>query len=419
LSKAEVVTKVNFILENGIKILKGLPLIEITKLKRHPHNIKKHPEEQIKNLMELMRIVGFKDPVVIDKKCEIKAGHGRLEAAINLGMTRVPYIPLEGLTKKQMDLFMYMDNQVNESPWIDDNVQLLLQDMPETILENYDVNWDDIITADPPDEEEIPEPPVEPISKLGDIYQLGNHRIMCGDSTKDLEKLINSTEINLLLTDPPYGISIVNSKGGVGITEQLGFVGTEGVVKARKYKSIIADDKPFEPEFLLNYGKSQIIFGANNFANKLPNNSHWIVWDKKAEIGADHNNFSDVEIAWTNIDKKSCPIYRHLWSGLLRKGDRRTELKDRVHPTQKPVGLFSEIIKDYSKENHTVLDPYLGSGSTLIACEQTNRICYGMELDPAYIDVIITRFINYVGSDKDVYVIRDGNKTPYSKINTK
>ncbi len=138
-------SKVHYILENKIKILKGLPLIEISKLKLYPNNIKSHPESQINNLKKLMQMVGFKDPIVIDKQGEVKAGHGRLLAAEELGMSRVPYIPLEGLTKKQMDMFMYMDNHVNESPWIDDNVQLLLQDMPKTILENFDVNWDDIV----------------------------------------------------------------------------------------------------------------------------------------------------------------------------------------------------------------------------------------------------------------------------------
>lgn len=251
------------------------------------------------------------------------------------------------------------------------------------------------------EEKEIPELPVKPKSKLGDIYQLGNHRVMCGDATKDLDKLIKNIEINLLLTDPPYGINIVHDDI-LTIHNKVGFVGIKNKPKsslahARKYKPMLSDDKPFEPKFLLKYGKTQIIFGANHFANKLPNQSHWLVWDKKLEGGLDHNNFSDVELMWTNVKKKSALIYRHLWSGLLRNGDRRTELKDRVHPTQKPVGLLSEIIKDYSKENHTILDPYLGSGSTLIACEQTNRICYGMELDPAYVDVIIQRFENFTG----------------------
>lgn len=248
-------------------------------------------------------------------------------------------------------------------------------------------------------EEEIPEPPVEPKSKLGEVYQLGNHRVMCGDSTKDLDKLINGIDIDLLLTDPPYGIDVVNVKGQVGLSgvPSFGKVGKPGIVKARIYKKFQGDAEPFNPVFLLKYGKKQIIFGANYFANLLPSQPHWLVWDKKAEIGYDHNNFSDVELMWTNIPQKNCEIYRFLWSGLLRAGDRKTELKERVHPTQKPVGLLSDIIKDYSDENQTVLEPYLGSGSTLIACEQTNRICFGMEIDPGYVDVIITRWENFTG----------------------
>ena len=249
------------------------------------------------------------------------------------------------------------------------------------------------------EEQEIPEPPIEPKSKLGDIYQLGDHRVMCGDATKDTEKLINGIKIDLLFTDPPYGISAVNVKGITGGGGKLGFTGGGGIVKARKWKPIIGDDEEYDPSFLLSLGKIIIIFGANNFANKLPNNSRWLVWDKKTQdkSGSHTDTFSDVELAWTNTDLKSSKIYRFLWSGLIREGDRKTELKERVHPTQKPVGLLSDIIKDYSQENHTVLDCYLGSGSILIACEQTNRICYGMELDPGYVDVIVKRWENYTG----------------------
>lgn len=422
MSKGTVVTaNVNYILENKIKILKGLPLIEISKLKLHPNNIKSHPQEQINNLKKLIQMIGFKDPIVIDKFGEVKAGHGRLLAAQELGMKQVPYIPLEGLTKKQMDMFMYMDNQVNESPWIDDNVQLLLQDMPETILENYDVNWDDIITAEPPDEEEVPEPPIEPKAKLGDIYQLGNHRIMCGDSTKDLVKLLEGNTVDLLLTDPPYGISVVQN-GGIGGGGPLGFTAhtqptskmNNKIIHRREYKKIIGDDKLFDPYFLLEYGKLQIIFGANNYSDKLPMNHHWLVWDKKSGDSSHYTDtFSDAELMWTNLSNRTnVKIYRHVWDGLTRAGNRKTELKERVHPTQKPVGLLSNIIKDYSKENHTVLDPYLGSGSTLIACEQTNRVCYGMELDPSYISIILDRWSNY--TSKDPVRVSDGKK--WSKI---
>lgn len=200
----------------------------------------------------------------------------------------------------------------------------------------------------------------------------------------------------IIITDPPYGIDIVNGSN-VGITANVGFgkVGVKGLVKAREYSKIIGDDKPFDPSFLLKLASKVILWGANNYASKLPDNAHWIVWDKKVEKGADHNNFSDCELAWTNIKQKSVRVYRYLWSGLLREGDRKDELKARVHPTQKPVGLMVDIINDYSKPNDIVLDLFLGSGATLIACHKTNRSCYGIELDPKWVDVIIQRWVDF------------------------
>ena len=212
----------------------------------------------------------------------------------------------------------------------------------------------------------------------------------------------------IIITDPPYGINIVNSSN-VGITAKVGFgkVGVKGLVKAREYSKIIGDDVPFDPSFLLKLANKVILWGANNYSSKLPDNAHWLVWDKKAEKGADHNNFSDCELAWTNIKAKSVRVYRYLWSGLLREGDRNDELKARVHPTQKPVGLMVEIINDYTKPNDIVLDLFLGSGSTLIAAEKTGRICYGMEIDEAYTSVICQRFFDYTGIDP---IRHDGKK---------
>ena len=258
--------------------------------------------------------------------------------------------------------------------------------------------------------DDIPLPPTKPKSKKGAIYQLGKHKIVCGDATKDIDKIIEKKP-QLLFTDPPYGISIVSKlaegkqDGVIGRSAKMGFVAhTEekstfnGIVHRRKYKQIVGDDKPFSPEFLLNLAKTVILFGANHYTDKLPVSSHWLVWDKKEGAGHDHNTFSDVELMWTNLtNRKSAKIYRHLWSGLLRAGDRKTELKDRIHPTQKPVKMLAEIIKDYSLEDEVVLDPYLGSGSTLIACEITKRVCYGVEIDPEYVDAIILRWENFTG----------------------
>lgn len=408
MSKAEVVTKVNFILENDIKILKGLPLIEITKLKTHPHNIKKHPEEQIKNLMELMKMVGFKDPLVIDKKCEIKAGHGRLEAAINLGMTRVPYIPLEGLTKKQMDLFMYMDNQVNESPWIDDNVQLLLEDIPVTDLETFDVNWDDIIIPEINDEaEEIPEPPADPKAKLGDVYQLGNHRIMCGDSTKDLDKLM-TTKAAIGFTSPPYNAGSNSLSGNTTMRES-------------RYVDNIDDGNWLS--LMENFTKESLKYVKFLFVNiqQLSGNK----FDFIEYLHLFKNHFVD-EIIWAK-NKNQMPAmakntlnsrFEHIFiysphnlpnrtisTGNFRgtvpnwyesNGQTKNEYS-KIHAATFPIHLPTFFLINFSKTNDIVLDPFLGTGTTLIACEQTNRICYGMEIDPAYIDVIIQRWEIYTG----------------------
>lgn len=258
--------------------------------------------------------------------------------------------------------------------------------------------------------------------KIGDVYVLGNHRLMCGDSgdRKNIDILINKDKIDLILTDPPYGINIVNTNGKIRgdkpVTikaplesvhqsvskererEQLmGTVGIPGVVQPKRYKPILNDDKPYDPTMLLELNVDSIIWGANNFASKLPDSPKWLVWYKKPMDKANNDNFSDVELAWTNIKGKMCKMYPYLWSGLLREGNRKMELKERVHPTQKPVGLLINILNDYSDINNNILDLYGGSGSTLIACEETNRNCYMMELDPYYCQVIINRWENYTG----------------------
>lgn len=176
-----------------------------------------------------------------------------------------------------------------------------------------------------------------------------------------------------------------------------GTVGSPGIVQAKRYKSILNDDKPYDPTILLELNVDTIIWGANNFASKLPDSPKWLVWYKKPMDKANNDNFSDVELAWTNIKGKMCKMYPYLWSGLLREGNRKMELKERVHPTQKPVGLLINILNDYSDINNNILDLYGGSGSTLIACEETNRNCYMMELDPYYCQVIINRWEEFTG----------------------
>ncbi len=386
------------------------PTIQISELHEHPKNPRNHSEEQIKKIAKSIKELGWGRPIIISKDYYILAGHGAYLAAKDLlKLSEVPYKQMEHLHDSPEALaYMVADNKLtDESDWNYGKLEPLIEEME---LQGFDLSLTGFENAEikklpslnPDNNVETVEDEfdtnqeVEPKVQLGEIYQLGNHRLMCGDSFKEYKKLIQNDSIDLLLTDPPYGIDVVQNLqigggGPLGFKDKRGTIGGGGIVKPRKYKPILNDDKPFDPTFMIEMNIPSIIFGANNFASKLPDNSQWLVWDKKMEENY-QNTFSDVELAWTNFKGTICKVYRHLWAGLIREGNRKTELQERVHPTQKPVGLLGNIIQDYSKENDIILDLYGGSGSTLIACEQTDRKCYMMELDPHYCDVIIKRW---------------------------
>lgn len=391
--------------------------IKIEDLKPHPENPREHTEEQIQKIAKSIHELDWGRPIIISKDNYILAGEGAYLAAKNvLKYKEVPFRRMKHMhDSPEAIAYMLADNKLNEeSDWnygklqnIKNELGLLgfdasLTGFNEIELQEIDTKLDANKT-EVKDDDFNPDEEMESICKLGDIWKLGEHRLMCGDSVVDKNKLIDGAEINLLLTDPPYGIDVVKSNqiGGGGLLgfkrdEILGKIGGGGIVAPRKYKPVLNDDKPFDPSFLIDLELPSIIFGANNFASKLPDNSQWLVWDKKMEENY-KNTFSDVELAWTNFKGTICKIYRHLWAGLIRKGDRKTELHERVHPTQKPVGMLGEILKDYSKKNDKILDLFGGSGSTLIACEQLDRVCYMMELDPHYCDIIINRWEDFTG----------------------
>lgn len=348
-----------------------------------------------------IRDFGFKVPIVIDENNVIVTGHTRLKASQKLGLETVPCIVADDLTPDQIKAFRLADNKVAEfAEWDFEKLEAELleldYDMSQFGFEDFSIDEKENLIDD---EDDIPEPPKEPKSKLGDIYQLGKHRLMCGDSTSkdDIAKLINGASINLVLTDPPYGISVVkNSKiGGDGATH-FGKVGGGGWVESSNYMPIKGDETTETAEKFyhacVELGiENYILFGGNYFTDFLKPKACWIVWDKE-----NTGNFADVELAWTSFDK-GAKLYKWLWNGLCRKGERAIEGKTRVHPTQKPVGLIGEILKDFSNEKDLILDCFGGSGSTLIACEQLNRSCFMMEYEPSYIDVIIERWEQLTG----------------------
>lgn len=250
-------------------------------------------------------------------------------------------------------------------------------------------------------EDDFNEEEAEPRCKRGDIWQLGEHRLMCGDSTDeaDVAKLMGGERADLLLTDPPYGVSVVQGATVCG-DKPLGTTSrpkSREIVPATKYMPIKGDEstetarKSFE--IAKGISETQVIFGGNYFADFLPPSRCFIVWEKGVPEGA---FFAPVELAWVNKDANA-KLYKIVWSGLLREGDRDIEGVKRVHPTQKPVALCSRILEDFTKECDCVLDLFGGSGSTLIACEQLGRKCSMMEFEAHYCDVIISRWEQLTG----------------------
>lgn len=266
----------------------------------------------------------------------------------------------------------------------------------KSVIEEFGPNLDG-------EEDEVPEKDDSPaVSKLGDLFTLGRHRLLCGDATKeaDVARLMDGEKAGMVFTDPPYGIDVVqnNAIGGGGA-----FGGKKNLksdksnfIKANRYEPIIGDNEDYDPQHLLGIAQICCIWGANNFADKLPNSRGWIVWDKIDGVRGTTKNFSDVEMAWTNQNQPA-RIVRHRWQGLLKASEHGEK---RIHPTQKPIALVVECFKLLPPIKLAV-DLFLGSGTTLIACEKLNCICYGMEIEPKYCDVIITRYCNYTDTPEE------------------
>ena len=351
----------------------------------------KHDSE-IKNLAESIRKnPDFFEarPILLSDRTGILmiiGGERRWEAARHLGLTQAPSYLFHNLTEEREDEIMNRDN-VHSGVWD----EAKLQSWNKEQLQSWGVDgvkW-------PKQEQKIkednfnPDKKIKQICKPGDLWQLGKHRLMCGDSTKieDVQKLTGGAELDLSLTDPPYGIDIVKHSGKIG---------GDNVVQSTVYHKIKGDEttETARLSYLImkEVTKNQIIFGGNYFTDFLPPKPCWVVWDKVNGESV----FADVELAWTSFDK-GARLFSWMWNGMARAGDRKTEGIKRIHPTQKPVGLFARILNEFTKEGESVLDLFAGSGATIIAAEQTNRIAYLMEYESFYCDVIIDRWETFTG----------------------
>lgn len=337
---------------------------------------------------------GFNVPCVIDSHNVLITGHTRLKAAKKLGLKTVPCICADSLTPAQVKAYRLADNKVSElASWDMSLLESELAQLDDLQFDMTPFGFEEISDDESSEESDVlpeMESDSEPVSRLGDVWQLGRHRLMCGDATSydDVMTLTQGESIDLCLTDPPYGISVVGTDKTVGKKDF-------GICKHGAYRPIISDDSTDTAQnaylVVKEIADRLILWGGNYFLDFLPPSDSWLIWDKRCDSGI-VNTYADGEMAWCSFHTP-VRIYHQLWNGMIREG----EHDKRVHPTQKPIKMLSDILRDFTESQSKVLDVFGGSGSTLIACEQTDRQCYIMELDPHYCDVIIKRWETETG----------------------
>lgn len=407
---------------------------KLAELVPYEKNAKKHDETQIANVAESIRQFGFVQPIVIDRNGVIVIGHCRALAAKKLGMEEVPCVVVSDLTEDEINALRIVDNKTNESPW---DFDLLSAELPEIDLSGFDFDFGigadaeeesaEVVEVDVPDFDEDK----EPTAKFGQIYQLGNHRLMCGDSTRSdmFEQLVGGAEIDCVCTDPPYNMA---------------YEGAGRTPKERRKKNKIANDnlpkEEFEKFLLSVYkclqermkdGASFYVFykelGEGVFIRLLEEAGltfkQELIWVKNQLVlgGAKYQNIYEPCLfgckgksvkSWYG-GRKNRSVIEHI--DLMNEEELRNALRDLLdsldpdivrekkvlvndlHPTMKPIKLLAKLLRNSTKQGDCVLDAFGGSGSTLMACEQIGRSCYMMEFEPKYVDVIIKRWEDFTG----------------------
>ena len=376
--------------------------IDINLLKPYSNNPRKLTQKAIEKVAQSLKEIGFRQPIVVDANNTIVVGHTRYQASRKLGYTTVPITKINNLTQEQINAYRIADNRTNEeAEWDDELLALEIKDleMKDFNLELTGMNkpeLDELLFQEKQgntDDDEVPETPEEPITKPGDIWQLGKHRIICGDSTlpETYQKLLADKKVDLYLTDPPYNVAYVG-KTKDALTIQNDKQSDDQFQEFLKNAFTHATDYlKLGGSFYIWHSDSEgLLFRlAVNDANlKL---RQTLIWSKNTMVmGRQDYQWQHEPCLYGWKEGASHTWYSDRKQTTILNFERPTSSK--LHPTMKPVKLISYLINNSTKQEDLVLDSFLGSGSTLIACEKLQRICYGIELDPKYCDVIIKRW---------------------------
>lgn len=408
-----------------MKTTTEMQLISTEKLIPYVNNARTHSAEQINKLRSSLREFGFINPVIIDRGFNVIAGHGRIEAAKAEGISEVPCVFADYLTEAQKKAYILADNRMAMDAGWDE--ELLRVEIEALQAESFDVGLTgfdeseiaDLFAGDDGDvkdddfdvDGELEKPPV---TKSGDLWLLGNHRLICGDSTREetYALLMDGKKANLVVTDPPYNVNYEGSAGKIK---------NDNMENGKFYQFLL--DAFTCMEKAMADDASIYVFHADteglNFRKAFADAGFYLsgtcIWKKQSLVlGRSPYQWQHEPVLFGWKKKGKHQWYTGRKESTIWEFDKPKKNGD--HPTMKPVPLVAYPIKNSSMSNCIVLDPFGGSGSTLIACEQTNRVCHTIELDEKFCDVIVKRFIEQAGTTENVYVVRDGQDIKFDEL---
>jgi DNA modification methylase len=367
-----------------------IELKKLSDLKPAPYNPRQSNAEQEKQLKSSLEKFGVVEPIIFNKQTGfIVGGHFRIRELKKLGYKEIECVIVDLNEADEKELNIRLNANTGSWDWDE-----LANNWDSELLSDWGLEipgFEPTILEAEEDDFTAPEGGIETDIVLGDLFEIGEHRLLCGDSTDSdaVAKLMNGEKADMVFTDPPYGMFLE--------TDYKDNFGDNGFRTAKNYDSVIGDNKDFTPELIntifacFGYCKEVFIWGADYFAELIPNKNDgsWFVWNKKTTEALQNMFGNQFELCWSKNKHKRI-IIDVTWAGAFGH-NRKTDGATKVHPTQKPIKLIDIFINDFSKDNDLIADLFLGSGSTMVASHQLKRKCYGMELDPKYCQVIIDR----------------------------